>query len=97
MGILSWTICKARTNPNVYNATEKASGAYTSSTSAGTVTNLSANDGDAVRMHADEAMWVRFGGRTAAVGTGFYIPAGAVLDVVIDAASAGAASAIDVA
>jgi hypothetical protein len=97
MGTLSWTVCKARPNPNTYGATEKASGSYTSSTSAGTVTSLSPNDGDAVRLHADEAMWVRFGGRTAAVGTGFFIPASGVLDVVVDAASQGAVSAIDVA
>lgn len=56
------------------------SGAFTTSTTAANIedatADISMKNGQVLRVHADEAMRVRFGGTAATASTGHYIPAG---------------------
>lgn len=96
MGTLNWTVTKwGGNNPRVYASGQSASGAFTTSGAAANVTNLSPKVGDIVALTASAAMWVNFGGRTAAVGTGHYLPAEARMDFEVQTGDAGTVSAID--
>ena len=97
MGTLNWTLGAKGTNPNLMAAGDQSSGAFTSSTSAAAVTSCTPQVGQVVHLYADEAMWVRFGGKTAAVGTGHHLPATTERWFEITSGEAGAVSAIDVA
>lgn len=97
MGTLNWTLSTPGTNPNVMSANDQSSGAFTTSTSAAPVTSCTPHTGQTIVVHADEAMWIRFGGRTAAVGTGYYIPATTDKWFEITTGMGGAVSTIDVA
>jgi len=97
MGTLNWTITTAGRNPNVSSTGDSASGAATTSTSEGAVSGLTLQPGHVISMTATEPMWVRFGGRTAAVGTGHYLPEAVTRDFEVQPGDDGAVSAIDVA
>ena len=97
MGTLNWTITEAgQRNTVVASSGVAASGAFTTSGSAANVTNLAPKSGCIVSLTASQAMWVNFGGRTAAVGTGHYLPAEATRDFEVMQGDAGQVSAIDV-
>ena len=95
MATLNWFVTKASANPNAMDAFETASGQATTSTSAANVSGLTPSGGEVVSLTASAAMWVRFGGRTAAVGTGIPIAAGETKNLVVPGYAAGAVSAID--
>lgn len=75
------------------------SGAFTTTTSAANLEDASGDvtfaAGQVLRIHADEAMRIAFGGATATASTGHYIPADATTEFVVR--EAGTASIIDVA
>lgn len=98
MATLNWTLggyC-SNGNNNVMSANDQASGAATTSGAAGAVSGFVPQTGQVAEMTASADMWVRFGGRTAAVGTGFFLPAGTTKWVEIGSDMNGAVSAIDV-
>ena len=96
MGTLNWTVTAAgANNPNIRASGDAASGSFTTSASAANVTNLTAQVGQTVTITGVEAHWVRFGGRTAAVGSGHYLSAGEKADFEIQQGDAGAVSAIE--
>lgn len=97
MGTASFSVGKSR--PNGTKASSlRTSGAFTTSITAANLEdgsgdiNLSA--GELIRIHADEAMRVSFGG-TATASTGHYIPAGGIIE--IECTDPGLVSIIDVA
>lgn len=97
MGTLNWTVSAYGAKaPTVSASGDSASGSFTTSGAAAAVTNLSPNVGAIVTVTAAvTAAWVRFGGRTAAVGTGHYIAEGATRDFEVQTGDAGAVSAIE--
>lgn len=97
MGTLNWTLTGANTPETVMSANDESSGAATTSTSEGAVSGFTPEVGQIAYMCADAAQWVRFGGRTAAVGTGFYLPANTPIWVKIDQGMGGAVSSIEIA
>lgn len=100
MGTLNYTVTTFgkkggnRGSGNTIGTSERASGAFTTSTSAADITSLTVQADEIFRATASEDMWIRFGGNTAAVGTGFFLASGATLDFEVTAA--GAVSTIDV-
>ena len=80
MGTLNYTVgVYARDrNKNIMATDYRTSDAFTSSTAAANVTDgsgaITLSAGEVFRAHMDEAAWIRFGGVTATVGDGFYIP-----------------------
>lgn len=98
MGTLNWTVeAEGNRNKNVAGSQDNASGAATTSTSEGAVSGLTPQAGQIVTLTASEEMWVRFGGRTAAVGTGKYIPANVPMSFEVSTGDSNkAVSAIDV-
>ncbi len=82
MGTLNWTVLpySRDENRNVPGTRDHASNNHTTSTSAAAITGLVPQKGQVVRMQASEDMWVRFGGRTVAVGTGLHIASGQTAD-----------------
>jgi len=99
MGTLNWTVTNYSTggNKNIQSTKHGLTGAFTSSTSAAPVTNAVFHPGQVVTVSASEEMWIDFGGRTAAVGTGHYLPANFPMSYEVEVGDAGAMSAIDVA
>lgn len=98
MGTLNWTVTSVGSAiKGVKASSDNGSGAFTTSISAAAVTSLSPHIGQIVQLTASEDMWVRFGGRTSAVGTGHFLPAGVPEVFEVVAGDGGAVSAIDVA
>lgn len=105
MGTLSFTVTEAGRMGRHGDAfgipsnARRVSGAHSTSTTASTVQASSVNvvlaHGEIFRAHADEAMWIAFGGTTAAIGTGFYIPANQT--IAVECTLTGTISVIDVA
>ena len=104
MGTASFTVGRGNKSRRdgsytILSTTKRTSGSYTTSTSASNVEDGSGDitiaAGDVLQIHASEAMWINFGGVAAAVGTGFYIPAGETRQY--ECEDAGTVSAIDVA
>lgn len=106
MGTINFTVTTYANGPShgeggvIPSTLVKTSGAYTTTTSATNVEDgtgdISLTLGDVFRASASEAMWVSFGGTTAAVGTGFYIGADQTFEWECAAADAGNVSVIDV-
>jgi hypothetical protein len=103
MGTLNFTVgryakSKGSGAATLMSSNIRASDAFTTSTSAANVEADAADIimaiGEVLRVHADEAMWISFGGVAATVGTGFYVPAETTLEW--ECATAGLVSAIDV-
>lgn len=97
MGTVNWTLGtygrdKAR---SIMGSRPISSDAFTSSTSAANITGLSPRVGDVLRVHASTAGWMDFGGRTAAAGSGHYIPADATVEFEIAPGDDGNVSFID--
>ena len=82
-------------NKNLIGTRTTASGAETTSASAGDISGLSVRERDVLRVITDTASWVDFGGRTAAVGSGLYLPADIVMDFEVSIGDAGAVSVIE--
>lgn len=97
MGTLNWTVTAYGAKAATVSASgDSASGSFTTSGAAAPVTNLTPNPGAIVTVTAASVgAWVRFGGRTAAVGTGHYIPEGATRDFEVQTGDSGAVSAIE--
>lgn len=99
MGTVNWTLGGYGNddNKNLRGTRDRASDEFTSSTSEGAITGLTAAVGDVLSISVDEPAWVRFGGRTAALGTGFYLNANETTNFEISFGDEGAVSIIDVA
>ena len=104
MGTLNFTVgsyakSKGSGAATIMSSNIRASDAFTTSTSAANVEDGSGDIimalGEVLRVYADEAMWLSFGGVAATVGTGFYVPAETTLEW--EGATVGNVSAIDVA
>ena len=97
MGTLNWVIeGYADSAQTIASSADNGSGAATTSTSEGAVSGFTPQVGEVVSLTASENMWVRFGGRTAAVGTGKFLPANMHMSFEISVGdSGGAVSAID--
>lgn len=98
MGTLNWTrgsYCPDE-HRNIMATAIADSGAFTTTTSAATVTGLSAKPGDVLALTATTSSWVMFGGSAASVGTGHYIPADVPMHFEVSAADTGAVSIIEV-
>ena len=70
---------------SIISSNVRVSGAFTTSTSAGTLqdstaANVTLASGEVLQIYADEAMRIRFGGTAATASTGHYIPAGAQVE-----------------
>jgi len=104
MGTASFSVSKYGTNRGsaagtAIASTVFASGAHTTSTSATNLADaggaITVSIGQVLRIHADEAMRIRFGGVAATASTGHYISATEM--TVIECAEPGTVSIIDVA
>lgn len=105
MGTLNFTVTKyGRQGRHSGGASIAAtevitSDAHTTSTAASNVADgsgaITLALGQVFRCHADEPMWVNFGGAAATVGDGFFIPADQTSE--FECTEAGTVSAIDVA
>lgn len=105
MGTLSFHITKYGKNRgsgagSVQSSDYRVSGAFTTSTSAGNLTDSAAatvnmGAGEVISMFADEAMRIRFGGTAATATNGMFIPASIPVDIECD--NPGTVSVIDVA
>lgn len=104
MGTASFSIGKyARTKGNgaasLLASIVRTSGAFTTSTTAANLEDASGDvtaiSGDVVRIYADEAMRVSFGGAAATASTGHYIPAATTFECEVE--DSGLISIIDVA
>ena len=103
MGTLNFTVgsyakSKGSGAATIMSTDVSTSDAFTTTTTAANVEDASGDvimaPGQVIRVHADEAMWISFGGIPATVGTGFYIPPYIPLEW--ECATAGLVSAIDV-
>jgi hypothetical protein len=104
MGTASFVVTKYATNrgsgaASIMSSDLRTSGAHTTSATASNIEDASGDiilgPGEVIRIHADEAMRVRFGGTAATASTGFYIAAGESID--LECNNPGTVSAIDVA
>lgn len=101
MGTASFSVGKYALGPqsSLMASYVVTSGAFTTSTSAANLEDgsgdITMSAGQILRVHADEAMRVRFGGTAATASTGHYIPAGETLEV--ECTEPGFVSIIDVA
>lgn len=99
MGTLNWQVDGYAPGVQSIASLDDAAGAgaFTTSTTAATVTGVTLAAGSVLTLTASEDMWVRGGGNTAAVGIGKFLPAGVPQNFGVTYATAGALSAIDVA
>ena len=99
MGTLNWSQAPYGRDParSLLSTQLDSSGTHATSTTASNVASLTAEVSMVLRLHADEAMRVRFGGATATATTGFYIPAGTFADFEVSPGDDGTVSVIDVA
>lgn len=97
MGTLSYVVTSEGRNDNLQSAGRSASGTQATTTAAATVSGLTLGNRQVIKVVADEAMWIAFGGETAAIGTGHPLTGGIPEWFEIDENTAGAVSAIDTA
>ena len=99
MGTLNWSMAPYGSNPgkSVIASEVTASGTFTTTTTGANITGLAAQVSQVLRVHADEAMRISFGGTTATATVGHYVPAGATADFEIEPGHDGNVSAADVA
>jgi hypothetical protein len=104
MGTASFSVGKYARNRGagagvIMSSNLRVSGAYTTSASATNLEDaggdITLSSGDVLRIHADEAMRIRFGGVVATASTGHYIPAGIQCEFEVN--DPGLVSIIDVA
>lgn len=101
MGTASFSVGKyaGRQNSSLMGSEVVTSGAFTTSTTAANLEDgsgdITMSAGQILRVHASEAMRVRFGAVAATASTGHYIPADGTLE--IECVEAGTVSIIDVA
>jgi len=96
MGTINWTVTAAvPKNSTVSSSGDSSSGAFTSGASAAAITNLSPTAGNIVTITPAQDTWIRFGGKTAAVGTGHFIGAATTRDFEVQQGDAGAVSSIE--
>lgn len=86
MGTVRFTVGQygRQGSSNLFATVVETSGAYTSSGTASFVEDsggdIELSRGDIIRMSNTVASWVRFGDGVAAVGTGWELPAGTILE-----------------
>lgn len=99
MGTLRWTRGDfgSASDRQMMSTKTTASGQFTSSTSAATVTSLSLKPGEIIKVVCDEDAWIAFGGRTASTSEGHPLSAGLPEWFRVADGDAGAVSVIDVA
>ena len=104
MGTASFAVSKYGRNRGsgagtVISSSLRTSGAYTTSTSASNLEDAGGDiimaQGEVLQVFADEAMRIRFGAVAATASTGFYVPAGQMVE--IECNDPGLVSIIDVA
>lgn len=102
MGTLNFTLGSYGRdgNRNVMDTAFRTSGAYTTSGTASFVEDaggdIELRTGEVIEYTPSVAMWVRFGGSAAAVGTGHYAAAATTYYREVGPGTAGKMSAIDV-
>lgn len=101
MGTASFSVGRRSTggDGNAMDSSVATSGAFTTSTTAAFIEDASGDIvmalGQILRIHADEAMRIRFGSVAATASTGHYIPAGVQTE--FECSEYGKVSIIDVA
>lgn len=97
MGTLNYTAGSYANddNKNILGSRDRASGSHTTSTTAGDIASFTAEVGDVMDFYPSENMWVRFGGRPAAVGTGYFLVGSLVRQIEIGPGDEGTVSVID--
>lgn len=97
MGTVNWTVSNyaADDNKNISGTTDRSSGAFSTSGAASNITGLSAGVGEVVHLGSDTSHWVRFGGRVAAVGSGFHLSGGSRINWEVSPGDEGPISIIE--
>lgn len=78
---LNYAAGRGSNAPTVNSSDVKQSGTFVTSATAAQVTGLTPSSGDHVRVFSTGNIWLRFGGLTAALGTGFFVPANQSVDI----------------